>query len=278
MNNGIDSTVKELCRIGALYNRKVEITDEQYALLSEEQEEIESQNEDFIANLSQYQDEQAKKLPKAPTNTAVIQRLLPTPPKNPQNPTFAAIIGIIFDGLLALCGISFVFSFLIRTFLLDFFLSMLGGCFLLAIPVGVVWYFHFSDIVDKYLTYKEKIDDWNNTAKTSFVTGQNECFYSECAEFENAFLTLTKNCDAYYETEKEKNNIATNTIRKVFSEKNNELKNQLEDIETQLNAVTLIHPDMFDNAFLISKILETGRADTLKEAINLALEENRKDA
>ena len=35
---------------------------------------------------------------------------------------------------------------------------------------------------------------------------------------------------------------------------------------------------MFGSALHISKLLETGRADTLKEAINLAFDEDRKDA
>ncbi len=39
-----------------------------------------------------------------------------------------------------------------------------------------------------------------------------------------------------------------------------------------------IHPDLFGDAARIAKLLETGRADTLKEAINLAFEEDRKDA
>lgn len=46
--------------------------------------------------------------------------------------------------------------------------------------------------------------------------------------------------------------------------------------EEQLKAVTIIHPDMADKASDIARILERGRADTLKEAINLALEDDRK--
>ena len=77
---------------------------------------------------------------------------------------------------------------------------------------------------------------------------------------------------------KKKNAIAISNIQKAFSKKHDDLNNQLENTETQLSAVTLIHPDLFGSALHIAKLIETGRADTLKEAINLAFDEDRKDA
>lgn len=96
-------------------------------------------------------------------------------------------------------------------------------------------------------------------------------------------LIFTRDCDAYYEKQKEEKIREEEELHQKFSEdrrklaeKEKELKKQLEAVEEQLNAVTIIHPDMTDMASDIARILEMGRADTLKEAINLALEDDRK--
>lgn len=63
----------------------------------------------------------------------------------------------------------------------------------------------------------------------------------------------------------------------AHAEKSSKTQAELDNVTEQLNAVTLIQPDLFDNAASISKLLRTQRADTLKEAINLAIEEERKE-
>ena len=280
MNKEINSIVKELHRIGALYAQKVSLKDKLDNIVFEEKEELEAQKDDFVANLFQYQDEQAKKLSEIPKNNTMIKKSIPVPPQNPKDPTLGAIVGIIFFVSLPLFIISFILKFFtIRIPFLSQIFGLLGQIsFYVALISGIAWFVHFSKIVNDYLSYKEKLNNWGNTAKISFADGQNERFYSKCIKFENEFLALVKACDTYYAAEKEKNVIAINNIQKTFSEKRDDLNNQLENAETQLNAVTLIHPDLFGNALHIAKLLETGRADTLKEAINLAFDEDRKDA
>ena len=279
MNKEMDSNVKELRRIGELYADKETLRNELDDLAFEEKEELEAQKDNFVANLFKYQAEQSKKL-KIPKNNAIIKKSIPIPPQNPKDPTLGAIVGIIFFASIPL----FIISFILKIFTITIpFLSQIFGLlgqisFFAAIVGGIAWFAHFASIVNQYSSYKEKLNDWVNTAKTSFADGQNEYFYSECIKFENEFLELVKACDGYYEAEKEKNSIAISNIQKAFSKKHDDLNNQLENTETQLSAVTLIHPDLFGSALHISKLLETGRADTLKEAINLAFDEDRKDA
>lgn len=279
MNKEMDLNVKELRRIGELYADKETLRNELDDLAFEEKEELEAQKDNFVANLFKYQAEQSKK-PKIPKNNAIIKKSIPIPPQNPKDPTLGAIVGIIFFASIPL----FIISFILKIFTITIpFLSQIFGLlgqisFFAAIVGGIAWFAHFASIVNQYSSYKEKLNDWVNTAKTSFADGQNEYFYSECIKFENEFLELVKACDGYYEAEKEKNAIAISNIQKAFSKKHDDLNNQLENTETQLSAVTLIHPDLFGSALHISKLLETGRADTLKEAINLAFDEDRKDA
>lgn len=279
MNKEMDLNVKELRRIGELYADKETLRNELDDLAFEEKEEFEAQKDNFVANLFKYQAEQSKKL-KIPKNNAIIKKSIPIPPQNPKDPTLGAIVGIIFFASIPL----FIISFILKIFTITIpFLSQIFGLigqisFFAAIVGGIAWFAHFASIVNQYFSYKEKLNDWVNTAKTSFADGQNERFYSECIKFENEFLELVKACDRYYEAEKEKNAIAISNIQKAFSKKHDDLNNQLENTETQLSAVTLIHPDLFGSALHISKLLETGRADTLKEAINLAFDEERKDA
>lgn len=279
MNKEMDLNVKELRRIGELYADKETLRNELDDLAFEEKEELEAQKDNFVANLFKYQAEQSKKL-KIPKNNAIIKKSIPIPPQNPKDPTFGAIVGIIFFASIPL----FIISFILKIFTITIpFLSQIFGLlgqisFFAAIVGGIAWFAHFASIVNQYFSYKEKLNDWVNTAKSSFANGQNEYFYSECIKFENEFLELVKACDGYYEAEKEKNAIAISNIQKAFSKKHDDLNNQLENTETQLSAVTLIHPDLFGSALHIAKLIETGRADTLKEAINLAFDEDRKDA
>ena len=279
MNKEMDLNVKELRRIGELYADKETLRNELDDLAFEEKEELEAQKDNFVANLFKYQAEQSKKL-KIPKNNAIIKKSIPIPPQNPKDPTLGAIVGIIFFASIPL----FIISFILKIFTITIpFLSQIFGLlgqisFFAAIVGGIAWFAHFASIVNQYFSYKEKLNDWVNTAKTSFADGQNEYFYSECIKFENEFLELVKACDGYYEAEKEKNAIAISNIQKAFSKKRDDLNNQLENTETQLSAVTLIHPDLFGSALHIAKLIETGRADTLKEAINLAFDEDRKDA
>ncbi|MBS5733897.1 MAG: hypothetical protein KHW87_04230 [Clostridiales bacterium] len=279
MNKEMASDVKELRRIGELYACKKALSNELDDLAFEEKEELETQNDNFVANLFQYQAKQAKKL-KIPKNNIIIKKSIPVPPQNPKDPTMGAIVGIIFFVSLPLFIVSFILSIFSITipFLSQIFGILAQVSFYAAIVCGIAWFVYFSSIVNQYLSYKEKLNDWENAAKASLVKGQNERFYSECIEFENTFLALTKACDTYYEAEKEKKSIVIENIQKAFSKKHDHLNNQLENTEMQLNAVTLIHLDLFGNALHIAKLLETGRADTLKEAINLAFDEDRKDA
>lgn len=279
MNKETASDVKELYRIGELYACKETLSDELDNLALEEIEELETQKDNFVANLFKYQAEQAKKL-RIPKNNAIIKKSIPVPPQNPKDPTLGAIVGIVFFVSLPVSIVSFILSiFSIMTpFISQIFGILAQISFYAAVVCGIAWFVYFFSIVNQYLSYKEKLNDWENAAKAFLVKGQNERFYSECVDFENAFLALTKACDNYYAAEKEKNGVAIESIQKAFSKKYDDLNNQLKSAETQLNAVTLIHPDLFGNALHIAKLLEIGRADTLKEAINLAFDEDRKDA
>ena len=61
MNREMDSTVKELHRIGALYAHKEALNNELDDLVFEEKEELEAQKGNFISALINYQNEQVKK-------------------------------------------------------------------------------------------------------------------------------------------------------------------------------------------------------------------------
>ena len=73
MNKEMDSNVKELRRIGELYACKEALRNELDDLAFEEREDLESQKDNFVANLFKYQAEQSKKL-KIPKNNAIIKK------------------------------------------------------------------------------------------------------------------------------------------------------------------------------------------------------------
>jgi hypothetical protein len=84
-----------------------------------------------------------------------------------------------------------------------------------------------------------------------------------------------KDCDGKFdelfkEMTKEKNKLAKQHLAEL-----EELDQEWKEICNQLESVTLIHSDLFYIAWRISSALRKGRAATLKEAINIAINDER---
>jgi translation initiation factor IF-2 len=84
-----------------------------------------------------------------------------------------------------------------------------------------------------------------------------------------------KDCDGKFdelfkEMTKEKNKLAKQHLAEL-----EELDQEWKEICNQLESVTLIHSDLFYIAWRISSALERGRATTLQEAINIAIDDER---
>lgn len=278
MNKEMESTIKELHRVGDIFQRKTELQDSLCELANlknaksrEEENEKEMIGAILWNDLESYQNRLAKSLPPRPQIGAAVE--YPIPQDAPKDPTLSALVGVVFHASIALWLISIVLH---TNSLMHFFQSVM-------LISGVWWFIKARNDITAYSERKKKCSDWNETVNHFVSDGQDKKFYPQCMTYENAFIAFTKDCDAYYEKQREKNIRDDEELHQKFfedrrklAEKEKELKKQLEAVEEQLNAVTIIHPDMTDMASDIARILEMGRADTLKEAINLAIEDDRK--
>ena len=104
-----------------------------------------------------------------------------------------------------------------------------------------------------------------------------EKIYNAFRKYDKIFLSVAEECDAEYNKAKALKASKLDEIEKAYNKKRNELVAEKKHLKHQLNGTTLIPEELFKDADRILSMLKLKRADTLKEAINLALDEKRKD-
>ena len=90
-------------------------------------------------------------------------------------------------------------------------------------------------------------------------------------------MKLIDNCSKEYKKQTKAHKEGLENIKDKYLKKAEQLHAEIDAIATQLDEVTLINKGMLNMAWRISDMLKQGRAETLKEAINLAFDEARKD-
>ena len=104
-----------------------------------------------------------------------------------------------------------------------------------------------------------------------------EKFYEFFRNYDEHFLTAVKECDNLYANALARKQNNLDKIAKEYATKEKDLTDRKNHLEQQLNGITLLSQDLFADAARISTMLKQKRAETLKEAINLAFDEKRKD-
>lgn len=72
--------------------------------------------------------------------------------------------------------------------------------------------------------------------------------------------------------------LAESEREKTYNETKALLEEKISDIDTQLSSIGILHKDYYDFADQLAHLLKTGRADTLKEALNLVVAEKQREA
>ena len=168
-------------------------------------------------------------------------------------------------------------------------------CCWLAIGFGVLWVITLTgshDVVVKLKKYVEQFEkneqaykDWDlmtqsyiDEMDTDNYKAKVENVFEISKEFHKEFLALVDVCDVAAEPIREeyKRNLQDN--ENEFINIQNQIKAKIEDCEKYLSAVTIIHPSMFDKIDKISNVLELGRADSIKEAVNIVIDDERRES
>ena len=161
---------------------------------------------------------------------------------------------------------------------------------------GIAWLFFFrkakevnevlqkaKEHVDRHREYEESKAKWEK-ATEEYVDGLDTEHYKEAVEkvfpqakkFREEFLVFTSAYDLAVQPilAEYKNTLQEN--EKEYQRKRDKINQDLDFNTNYLNAVTLIHPSMFGRIDEIYAALELGRADSIKDAINIVLDDERR--
>ena len=94
--------------------------------------------------------------------------------------------------------------------------------------------------------------------------------------YDKEYRSMVSDCDTMFERMSKAQAVRLQTARSEHEEKIEKINQRIEANQAQLSAVTLLNPDMFDRARQIAEAIRLGRADTVKEAINIVLDDERR--
>ena len=162
------------------------------------------------------------------------------------------------------------------------FLSLVS-ILLVGASIAAQKFFPFENIV-KYIKWYDAIKKYPSVVETweeefvkrcSAVTDEKK--YIDYQAYEEKFLQFVDCCNAKLEEVNKLHSEKCKNIKLKYYDQHVSLENEQKSIENTLDSTTLIPKDLFAYSGEISKMLKQKRADTLKEAINLTLDEARKD-
>jgi len=280
--------IDELNHISHLYQERQNIKSALMQMNCIEKEENEDIAKKHFADLQEYQanaEKVCKHKPKFNSNYTTAT------PARPEKPEIDKNGEKIFRNIYV-TFISYVFAIFSIVFFVVSVISDVGngGAILsvLMLFAGVGFWIlrNFIDLnnsniifewMDKYEKYEKERENWEiNFNKIKFEE-ENARFFKEFKEYDDDFFKLIDICSQKYREAKKEFYIVATELEKKQKLRAKQKLDELSNVEKQLEGITLIHSDLFHNAQRIADILKMGRADTLKEAINLSLDEERKE-
>ena len=279
----IHEIVSELDRISSLYNHYQSLSGEMDHLAEEKEAEDKDFAEEIVATLHSFRESQDKMF--SAKRPHISSACLATPPEPPQKPKTSNPVKDIFVG--ALSGLIMMFSIALwilmvildtsASGLIYFSVLMLFGSLGFWAVKGAAKATMFIDWQTKQKEWQEKHLKWEADFNRSATKEENERFLNEFREYDTCFLNLVEVCSQKYADELKHYEAGLEAIKEKHLQKLEQVRDELLKVAQLLDNATLIHSDLYSNAWRISAMLKTGRADSLKEAINLALDEERKD-
>ncbi len=288
MNNEFTLTevISELDRISFLYDKYKSLEQDMDNVSNEKEEEDQELLSDVAGTLDEFKKAQNAKF--SANRPLISAPRLATPTEAPKKPDLknpvkdiliSSLIGLVTFALVALVAIGIVITPLADAMgMLAFFLP-----FVMIVAIWI-WFANGAPKVTKTLEWQkaekeweEKQAEWEAKFNKSVTKEDDERFINEFKEFDAAFLSMVDVCSQKYDKEFKRYSDGLEAIKEKYIQKLDNIHEEAKETLEQLHSNTIIHSDLFDIAWRISSILKTGRADSLKEAINLALDEERKD-
>lgn len=132
------------------------------------------------------------------------------------------------------------------------------------------WYNHVLQLPHFIKRYEDRFEKF-------YSQSEYEKVYRAFPLYEEKVLSIAEACKKKHDEELAEAIRQVENIEKKYNEYRDDLITKQNALLQQLSDVTVIHTSLFDESSRISSILKMGRADSLKEAINLALDDKKKE-
>ena len=238
-----------------------------------------------VSVLDEFQKEEEKKanliMPEISADCLAMPPKVPNSPK-PSKPKFFLLRGAIIDvvNLIALVVLILGFALCSIPLLYDFVFPLLTMSMIYLFMywlVGAMGGDKFKSWRTDCIDWSKGIVDWEEKFNKAATKAENKRFLDEFKEYDTAFLNFVDACSKKHDEELKACIAQLEIIKDNCISELNRVYNEQVVVINELYEHTVIDSELYDNAWRISGILKKGRADTLKDAINLALDDERKD-
>ena len=275
MNSNQTEIIVQLDKIADLFNEKTILTLERSALES-------NKEADRLINLGHAREELENfqrdikkkyplKKPEEPSSTRFFTgfRLTPKSKKKPQTILSPLSLAV---GLVAHATSAISIVLLLMGILFSFILAIIGLVLCVASFIIIAKLPH-KDYQEYYWWYSF---NKYTSQKISQYFEERKAIHNNVKEYQTNYLSIVSECDEKFLQSGQTFTLFCMELDEKYAAMAIEIDTKLKEIETEFEKITVIHSDLFYLARKISNVLKQGRADTLKEAINIALEDKRK--
>ncbi len=300
MNGNIQAICAELDLISKLYNERRSIDRKGDDVVVNAKREMDNLCDAALEKLEEFKDEQfdnaTLKTPKSPYARLSVPPTLQKPEglmsdgslkikdflnstikldkefKQARKHTFFGIAGLAA----LVCG--FLFGGMDSGFTTVLILA--GGVLAL---LALAWWSRTGRHLNKWFkNWENSIAKWEDEKKkwieeTDKILSEKSSYFEDFVKFETEFLAIAKVCEAECQKVTDEVNQQIAIIQTARNKELEILSAQDKAVLAELNAHSLISSELYGEAGRIAKFLKQGRASDLKEAINLAFDEMRRE-
>ena len=259
------TVVEELKSLSATKQHMLQAYDEKQHIVANHKELLQEATEAYDARIQEFKGSKADDLTVLlPKKNSIIDKKLPVCEKVKISSS-TALFGLVFY----LSAVLFILSFFGVKFGIGFSFILVAALFI----SGILWLAKCGNL-SNYFDWEKSIDEWRKEAQATIVS--KEEIIRQYVAFEEAFL---KTVEEYKCTKESCESQLMLKYEKIVAPDKEQLEALEKTIEEDYKIIennTLLHKDHIGYIESIVQLLETGRADDLKEAINMAIEEERK--
>ena len=257
--------IEQLRELSAVKRRMLQNFDEKNEIKEAQQEELNESIETYLEKKENFKEKKAEALSElVPSVNPLATDKLQSCDVKEVKPV-SAVFGLVFYATFIL----FVLSTIGISFPMWMAFIIVPGL----LVSGVMWLLKNGEI-SKYFEWEQQRNDWHK--KYASVTVSREEMARQYANFEKKFAKTAMEFKEFEAVENSKLEMKREAISAPYKERIEELNALLEADYAEVQRIGLVHDDYLHLLDKIIEYLETGRADDLKEALNLAIEESQK--